>query len=306
MIKRALLVGINAYPSSPLRGCLNDVQQIHDLLTGTYGFASEDITILRDGEATLSGIERGLAWLAEAEPGSDAGDVRVFHYSGHGSYVADMSGDEPDGTDECLVPIDHRTSGMLIDDRLTELYAKIPAGSNLTLLMDCCHSGTNQRAPEMDVVFRFLPVPDDELDRVALARERYEEKHEEEREAYILSKLREARALDEDELKSKVRGLIRAFESRRVGDVNNREGNILLAGCKDIQTSADAYISGDYHGAFTYYLIDSLKSLGATATYRQVASALASRLKQNGYSQIPQLEGKSANKDIPIFSAFKA
>lgn len=302
MIKKALLVGINAYPSSPLRGCLNDVQQIHDLLTGTYGFASGDIKILRDGEATLSGIERELAWLAEAGPGSDAGDVRVFHYSGHGSYVADTSGDEPDGADECLVPVDYKTSGMLIDDRLAELYEKIPAGSNLTLLMDCCHSGTNQRDLERDMVFRFLPVAEDELDKIEQARTKYEE----EQEAFIVSKLREARDLKEEELESKVKDLLQAFKATRFGDVSNREGNILLAGCKDIQTSADAYISGDYHGAFTYYLIDSIKSLGTTATYRQVASALASRLKQNRYSQIPQLEGKRENKDIPIFSAFKA
>ena len=72
MIKRALLVGINAYPGAELRGCLNDVKQIHDLLTGTYGFDEKEIRILRDQEATFKGIEAGLAWLAEGGRGGGA------------------------------------------------------------------------------------------------------------------------------------------------------------------------------------------------------------------------------------------
>ena len=49
--------------------------------------------------------------------------MRVFHYSGHGSYVADLSGDEPDESDECLVPfvkatvpeVDLRAGVVVID-----------------------------------------------------------------------------------------------------------------------------------------------------------------------------------------------
>ena len=33
-------------------------------------------------------------------------DIVVFHYSGHGSQMTDLEGDEPDGLDETIVPYD--------------------------------------------------------------------------------------------------------------------------------------------------------------------------------------------------------
>lgn len=304
MIKRALLVGINAYPGAELRGCLNDVKQIHDLLTGTYGFDEKEIRILRDQEATFKGIEAGLAWLAEGGRGGGAGDVRVFHYSGHGTYVPDEDGDEKDGRDEALCPIDCDNNGFLTDDRLHDFYAAVPEGSNLTLLMDCCHSGTIQKAPEGDLVYRFLPVPEAAMDRIEEARERFEA----EQEAWIVSRLREVRGLSEAELEARVRGLVTSFRRRRArfGDVSNREGNVLLSGCKSTQTSADAYIARGYHGAFTYYLVQAVKRLGAKATYREVAAALGAKLREEGFTQVPQLEGRKENKDAALFTPFHA
>ena len=176
----------------------------------------------------------------------------------------------------------------------------VPPGSNLTLLMDCCYSGGNQRRLDTDITFRYLPASDAELDAIERARTRYEENQD----AYIVSKLREVRDLGEDELKARVPHLVKALQGTRLGDVNNREGNLLMSGCSSTQTSADARIAGSYHGAFTYYLVDAINSLGVAATYRQVATALAQRLTSNHYSQIPQLEGKKENKDIAMFSAF--
>lgn len=302
MIKKALLVGINAYPSAPLQGCLNDVAQMHDLLKGTYGFAEENIKILRDAEATGAGIEAGLAWLAEAGPGSDKSDVRVFHYSGHGTQVDDLNGDEPDGADEAICPYDYETKGMFIDDRLGALYGKVPTGSNLTILMDCCHSGTIQKDPFSETRYRFLPIPPETMDKIEAAREAFEDAQEK----WILDRMRAAREFSDEELEKKVRALAKSFRATRArfGDVTNREGNILFAGCKNIQTSADAYIAGNYHGAFTYYFVEAIKSLGANATARQVAAATGTALKSNRYAQIPQLEGMVVNKDRPIFSPF--
>ena len=74
MIKRALLVGINAYPGAELYGCLNDVKQVRELLTGTFGFDEHDIKVLEDKKATLKGIEAGLA---VAKPGNTCEQIEA-------------------------------------------------------------------------------------------------------------------------------------------------------------------------------------------------------------------------------------
>ena len=156
-IRKALLVGINTYPDAPLRGCINDVEQVNDLLTRYYGFQDGDIKLVSNEAATAANIKAALAWLAQG--GDDPDAVRIFHFSGHGSFVADENGDESDGKDECLVPYDYKSAGFITDDVLKTYYDQFPLAGNLTLVMDCCHSGTIQKDVSQDVVFRFLPVP---------------------------------------------------------------------------------------------------------------------------------------------------
>lgn len=59
-MNKALLVGINAYPGSPLRGCVNDVNDMSAFLQQTYGFSQTEITILRDDNATKANIFSAL------------------------------------------------------------------------------------------------------------------------------------------------------------------------------------------------------------------------------------------------------
>lgn len=74
---------------------------------------------------------------------TEAGDSCFFHYSGHGGRVADTDGDEDDGYDETLIPVDYQSSGQIRDDVVySELVGRMPEGSTLTCLMDCCHSGS--------------------------------------------------------------------------------------------------------------------------------------------------------------------
>ena len=65
-----------------------------------------------------------------------------FHYSGHGSSIKDVNGDETDGQDESLVPLDFQTNGMIIDDELRGLLQCVNTDCKMTVLFDCCHSGT--------------------------------------------------------------------------------------------------------------------------------------------------------------------
>ena len=56
MAKKALLIGINRYkvPGADLRGCVNDVKNMQDVLTRYYGFSAGDITTLVGSRAPPS------------------------------------------------------------------------------------------------------------------------------------------------------------------------------------------------------------------------------------------------------------
>src|SRR5689334_1055587 len=135
---KALLVGINAYPEMPLRGCLNDVRLMEAALRRRAPDA--EVRVLLDAAATARAIRDGLGWLAQ--PAVAGPEVRLFHFSGHGSYLADDDGDEPDGCDECLVPVDYGASGSLRDDELRRAFTRVP--DPVVMTIDCCHSGTIQ------------------------------------------------------------------------------------------------------------------------------------------------------------------
>ena len=49
-----------------------------------------------------------------------------FHYSGHGSQIRDVaSGDELDGRDEIIVPLDFRRAGIITDDDLFHIIKNV-------------------------------------------------------------------------------------------------------------------------------------------------------------------------------------
>jgi len=165
MAKRALLVGINRYkiPGADLRGCVNDVKNMRSVLSRYYGFADKDIRTLTDLQATKKAMQSEITRLIGK---ARAGDVLLFHYSGHGSNVPDKNGDEADARDEILCPTDLDWLDPLLDDWLRVEFDKLPAGVNFTVIMDCCHSGTNTRAiqpPDAKRIERFLPCPLDLL-----------------------------------------------------------------------------------------------------------------------------------------------
>lgn len=299
-IRKALLVGINEYAEAPLRGCVNDVQQMKELLQRYYGFAATDIRLLLDDAATGAAIKAGLEWLADG--GAEADAVRVFHYSGHGSYVADLNGDEPDGRDECLVPYDYKTNGMLIDDVLKSYYDRFPPAGNLTLVMDCCHSGTINRLVG-DTAERFLPVSAEEQARVDAAAARYLEAQN----RFVLEELAQwVNQLVGDALYARQQELAALFRARRAGRVETQENNILLAGCHSTQTSADAFIRRGYHGAFTFHLAEAVAEANGQLTYRELADRVAARLGAEGFAQIPQLECAGQRDQAQIFRPFGA
>jgi len=267
MANKALLVGVNRYrlPGADLQGCVNDVTNVRDVLLKYFGFTVKQVRVLVDARATKAAIFKRLEWLVK---GAKEGDRLLFHFSGHGSQIRDRSGDElKDRLDEILCPHDMDWDGTyIIDDELKTFFGKVPTGVRLDVLLDCCHSGTGTREvfamaalPE-ERAFRprFLPPPIDIL----------------------------CRQMDEEE-DLKVKRLLKA---------TNPANHALFAGCRDNQTSADAYIGGSYNGAFTYYFCKHLRDTQGNLARSELMKRLRASLKFEGYSQVPQLECQAARR----------
>ena len=250
MTKKALFVGIN-YPGSEhaLRGCVNDVVLMNEVLTKHFGFTeAKNKRMLTDNSATTRNILNRLAWLVnDAKPG----DVLYFHYSGHGSQMVDAdydSDDEPDGLDEIICPIDLNWRDKVVkDDDLKRLFDRVPEGVNLTVVLDCCHSGGGTDASYQYQTFgtaapsvdnfnpnksRLLPMPAD--------------------------------------IGNRAFGLDLKPRSRKVQSVEDKEVGIMISGCQSTQTSADAFIHNKYVGAATYYLAEALNSTNMTQATKQL------------------------------------
>ncbi|CAM9207357.1 unnamed protein product [Ascophyllum nodosum] len=112
-----------------------------------HGFPAEvgpSLRVLVDDnthtDPTKDNILAGIRWLVR---GAKEGDSLFMYFSGHGGSVRDSSGDEEDGKDETMVPVDYKTAGQIKDDVIfEELVMSLPAGVTLSVVMDCCHSGS--------------------------------------------------------------------------------------------------------------------------------------------------------------------
>jgi len=225
--KILLSFAINNYPGSAndLNGCINDQKNIVSKLPDFF------VRTFKDSEATIA---RFVSEVGAVVSQAKEGDKIVIHYSGHGTYVADKSGDEADGYDEAIYLYD----GALIDDKINEVLQKIPNGVTVVILLDSCFSGTATRK---------------------LSRPRF---------------IQTERALPKKVRKRFLR--------------SNEIKWIVFSGCSENQTSADAYIGGEYNGAFTYY---AMKALNRSFTYEQWYNEIRKYLPSKSFDQIPTLEG---------------
>jgi hypothetical protein len=167
--KRALIVAIGKYPAQsgwPSISSDNDVQLIKSALK-IQGFNTQNIAVVTNEQATKAGIVSAFNALIN---NSQAGDIVVFHFSGHGQQVTDTNGDELDGLDEALVPYDAGKTNLkgsgdlnnhLIDDELSillgKLRTKVGGKGDVLVFLDACHTGTGTRGmeePEPDAIYR--------------------------------------------------------------------------------------------------------------------------------------------------------
>ena len=159
--KRALLVGISDYGNAMedpnkwanISGA-NDIKLLSPLFS-EHGYT---VTSLVDAQATHAGITKALEKLAKD---SKKGDRVYIHFSMHGQPFEDLNGDEEDGWDEALIPVDaemlyaegvYEGKNHLLDDELesyfNEIRNKLGSEGQLIVILDACHSGTASRGDD--------------------------------------------------------------------------------------------------------------------------------------------------------------
>lgn len=271
----ALFTAIDAYPSPvrPLKGCVNDVTRLRDLLVARMVSADDHFVplLLTNAEATRQGLIN--AWrghLGQAGPG----DVALFYYSGHGSYEnapPEFWDFEPDKRNETLVCYDSRLPGGwdLADKELAQLIAEVAAnGPHFTVILDCCHAGSGTRDAE-DVTPRQEQA-DDRTRPIA---------------SYIVTPEQVAAMTSQDG---------GSPDTAKPWSVIASGRHVLLAACRPEQTAKETYFSGangvERRGAFSFYLQDTLQQTDARLSYRDIFKRVNALVQHRVRDQHPQLE----------------
>lgn len=161
--KRAFMVGISNYDTALTGYQWNNINGVEDVnlispILKKQGFY---LLTLLDEQATFDNITHQLSAFVSK---TKKGDVVYLHFSTHGQPVEDQNGDEKDGWDEAIVPIDaykiykkgtYEGKKHLLDDQLNKYVVKLrekigPSGM-LYVVIDACHAGTSSRANDETV-----------------------------------------------------------------------------------------------------------------------------------------------------------
>ncbi|PLB48394.1 hypothetical protein P170DRAFT_511007 [Aspergillus steynii IBT 23096] len=274
--KWALLIGIDLFDAgkSPfisihdrkmefldLKGCVRDIDRVERHLLSEMGVAKRNIRKLtteayfplkqdpdtRCGDPTYANIICGLNWIIE---NAKAGDLVYLQYSGHGGQATtvypELKGE--DGIDECLLPSDLAKSagGALVRDIELGLYIKKMLGKKLvlTVVMDCCHSGSITRgssrpdnARQVDSIYKSTSDDkaraDQDLDRLGFERD--------------------------------ISNQVYSGDRTSQPWLLEIQGYTLLAACRPREFAMEPEQADNIHsGNLTYWLLDTLQSLPRT------------------------------------------
>ena len=272
--KRALLIGVHAYAHGPnsVFADLNtgsDVQVIRQTLIDKFGFAPADIvTLTTSAETTRQSIldEFHKVLIDGVRPG----DVLYFHFSGHGSQVADPK--EPTGLDETIVPSDWALDGSKdIRDKelgglIAETVAEHPASFLLTF--DSCHSGTVTRGGRMMV-------------RGVSYEKRY------------------GRPVPGGLAKRGARMQLRGARMQLRG-AGGTGGYVVISACRDDQSAVETEDQNHQAlGRLSYLLTNAMQTAGPGTTYRDLYEKINAEMLEQFPGQNPVVEG---DEDSTIFN----
>lgn len=286
--KKALCIGINyAGTDAELRGSVNDVLNMVRVLVNFLGFKRKNILAMIDeypsGEEVRSDDENytrptkenmmeALSWLVQdVQPG----DVVLFYYCGHGTSVPEaLPRAGTDKLDDAIVPADWDQFDwgivpyrLITDDVLHQYFSKIPGGTQLAVIMDCCVTGTFLDLPlRVDGEFpdreeeNRPPCQGDAMDVVYDCSAWLQNQH--------------VRALPRrlpHEPKAPIWGrMVRFFANRDAPALDEGVAVFAITASRQKQTSLDASLEGVSQGVLSYSMQMALELLNYKCTYLEL------------------------------------
>ena len=237
--KKALLVGISEYVSNDSNTDENTWTNIHgandvSLLTTTLKSQGFNIESICNKKATANKIRKALKSFASS---SQKGDLVYIHFSCHGQPVEDLNGDEPDGWDEAIIPVDamkayqkgkYEGKNHILDDELNEylkvIREKIGKTGFVYVVVDACHAESSYRGDEEEVITRgtnrgFSPMNKPFVPKIDK------------------------------------RGKIEIEHSETMSDI------CILEACRSYQVNSEIQEDGVYYGSLSYYVNQVLQKV---------------------------------------------
>ncbi len=239
--KRALLIGISEYNSTQSDVSDNDWANIHgandvDLLAATLKQQRFQITRITNRVANADRIRREIKRFALS---CKSDDIVYIHFSCHGQPVEDMNGDEEDGWDEALIPVDAKKvyqKGVytgekhIIDDELNGYFRTIRknVGHNgfVYVVLDACHAGSSYRGDEEEdsVIIRGTDS------------------------GFSMSSKPYVPSIDK-------RGKMKVEKSETMANI------CVLEACRSYQVNSEIKEKGKYYGSLSYYVNKVLQTI---------------------------------------------
>lgn len=251
--------GINDYygDANDLRGCVNDIN--NEVKKLNKEFPEFQCLKYFDSQVTTGFFMSEIRRvMTELKDLYDRTDeIGMLYIKYSGHGTQIPSRNEPNGFDEAL----YLHNGPLVDDNIWQLQQETPDWLPVVAKFDSCYSG--------DIGSRGL------ADAVSLVNYGY----------------RKARFMP-------MPGVPRMTKPvKKIAKSDDRQMWIVFSGCGEEQTSADAYINGQYQGAFTWA---DLKSYSRGSEFAREIDLCKERLFLNHFQQVPELSGPYENKFMPI------
>ncbi|CAE6402051.1 unnamed protein product [Rhizoctonia solani] len=281
----ALVIGINAYRHiTPLKGAVNDADEMSKFLTSDLKIPSDHIINLRDETASRANIIQGFRRLRD-DPRIKKGDPILVFYAGHGGsyepsrqqrraygpakiqviFPHDYKFQVPDST-KLINCIPDKTVGALLNEIAAE------KGNNLTVIFDCCHSASATRSS----------FPDDSM--------------RQSRSAKVTMEIPED--IDSDIFAPKPTSQVAQTDIRRLElpFCTNQSSHIHFAACGDEEK---AWEEKD-RGAFTVALLKNIRACGVDkVTYHDLMISLPNLPRQSPHCYGAHITRTLFNARVP-------
>ncbi len=284
----ALLIGIDRYEPNPyykdLKSCVRDIDLVANYvckslnvpqekiwkLTSPYEkIKSQSASRFQEAKPTYENIVNAFQEITDR---AKSGEQVYIHYAGHGGRAVtiypELEGEQRQ--DEGIVPMDIGSSDgrYLRDVEIATLLKRLTdKGCIVTVIFDSCHSGGATRG---DCAIRGNE--NNLVDSTARSKD-----------SLVASR---------EELLNNWRSLTQTDPELATGWLPNTNDYVFLAACRPKEFAYEYAVSGgQYHGALTYWMIDTLTSSTSILTYRSLYNRVKGMIQSKFPQQLPMLIG---------------